>query len=547
MRITKARIKNYKALRDIEIPLQNLSILIGQNDAGKTSVLNAIEAFFKGKKLKENEWNNQHKDEPIEIELSFEAIPDGDLPPDSGVENGGITIKAIFQSPDSTPSYSYMKSDGKESRVSSDVKKYFSEKMFIFIPVKRDIDNHFNSDKSTGLLRRTLDAKIRKSLKENEDVRKSIESIEQFLGEAIKEPEEEIQKFLREQIKDDLQFSFKDFDLDPVNGMSFGANLSDSNSPGIRLEERGAGTQNNAIIALFRYFATSGVAENFILGIEEPENSLHPKAQRQLLGVIQDISESTQVIVTTHSPVFIDRGHYKNNILMTMTHKGETIARPFKEIAGEHVRGELGMNVSDALLVGGGDCAVLVEGNTEKESFPVFMKMMGLDYIGLGISLISMDGNSHKRCKILVNLLGSYEMPCVVVLDDDNELVKKYVKRLEDDMKAGKLSNLRKIFLWKKGALEDYYSPDIVLEAIGQEEGINVPPDVQKSVLNSSRKGIGRYMEHLRSYIPKDTGESWLKKIIGDKGTKIMHAKGMKPHKDIQEVLEYVVKIAKKE
>src|SRR5438128_1492679 len=38
-------VKNYKILSDIDIPLSPIHVLIGQNDSGKTSLLEAIHSF----------------------------------------------------------------------------------------------------------------------------------------------------------------------------------------------------------------------------------------------------------------------------------------------------------------------------------------------------------------------------------------------------------------------------------------------------------------------------------------------------------------------
>ena len=43
--ITKLRVKNFKALRDVEISLTPIHVLIGPNDSGKTSILDAIAAL----------------------------------------------------------------------------------------------------------------------------------------------------------------------------------------------------------------------------------------------------------------------------------------------------------------------------------------------------------------------------------------------------------------------------------------------------------------------------------------------------------------------
>jgi predicted ATP-dependent endonuclease of OLD family len=55
--IAKAEIANFRALQSISVPLDNLSILLGENDAGKTSFLHALDTFFVGKKLSdETDW-----------------------------------------------------------------------------------------------------------------------------------------------------------------------------------------------------------------------------------------------------------------------------------------------------------------------------------------------------------------------------------------------------------------------------------------------------------------------------------------------------------
>ncbi|MGU9951991.1 MAG: ATP-dependent nuclease [Gammaproteobacteria bacterium WSBS_2016_MAG_OTU1] len=179
-----------------------------------------------------------------------------------------------------------------------------------------------------------------------------------------------MESFLREQLKNNsINLSFDDMHLNPIEGVNINVRLSDDKVDNIDIHNRGAGTQNNLIIALFRFVAESDMKEDFIFCLEEPENSLHPKAQRQLLSVIQDISESTQVLVTTHSPVFIDRSQYSSNIMFSRTSKGNTEAKIFNEELLAEVRDELGIRPSDALLKGGGNCALLVEGKTEEYLF----------------------------------------------------------------------------------------------------------------------------------------------------------------------------------
>ena len=43
--ITRLRVKNFKALRDVEVQLTPIHVLIGPNDSGKTSILDALAAL----------------------------------------------------------------------------------------------------------------------------------------------------------------------------------------------------------------------------------------------------------------------------------------------------------------------------------------------------------------------------------------------------------------------------------------------------------------------------------------------------------------------
>ena len=71
--------------------------------------------------------------------------------------------------------------------------------------------------------------------------------------------------------------------------------------------------------------------------------------------------------------MFIDRSKFENNIILTRTSKGNTIAKTFDGNLLSKIRTDLGIRASDALLKGGGNCALLVEGSTEEDGFPTFM------------------------------------------------------------------------------------------------------------------------------------------------------------------------------
>jgi len=51
MILTNLSVANYKALMDVTIPLSRFGCLIGENNSGKSSFLQALSLFFSGSKL----------------------------------------------------------------------------------------------------------------------------------------------------------------------------------------------------------------------------------------------------------------------------------------------------------------------------------------------------------------------------------------------------------------------------------------------------------------------------------------------------------------
>ena len=416
MRIVNVEVANFRALENLSVPLQQFSVLLGENDVGKTSFLYALEKFFIGKKLSDpKDWYKRQTNNAIRIIITFEEFPQDEELADISKANGQVVVSKVFAF-DRPPEVRAILEDSSAVQIPRPISnRWFSQTNFHFIPVRRDLSVQFSMAK-TALLGKLLREKMKLAISESES-EVPIQELCQTLQGAIEEPRELMEEFLREQLSNEsICLGFDEMDIDPTEGVKFSVTLSDDRVDEIQIQDRGAGTQNNLIIALFRLLAATSVSGNFIFAMEEPENSLHPKAQRQLLTVVQQIAQSTQVVVTTHSPVFIDRSKYESNILLTRTLRGNTIAKVFDSTDVSKIRSDLGIRASDALLKGGGNCALLVEGSTEEEGFPVFLEMMGLSEFELGIAIINMGGSDTVKVRGIVQLLQSYDIPCVCLL-----------------------------------------------------------------------------------------------------------------------------------
>ena len=540
MHISHVEISNFRALKSVSVPLNSFSVLLGENDVGKTSFLHALDKFFIGKRLGDcNDWFNFDTDVDIRIVLTFQNALNDELN-DLCRSDGSIVVSKVFQF-DKPPQVKAILGDGYAVDIPKPIlSKWFSSERFHFIPVRRDLAVQFSMAK-TALLGKTLRARMKKVLAEG-DAPASVEALQRLLQDSITEPRLTLERYLRQQMHDDqIQLGFDDLEIDPVEGVKFVVRLSDDRGvDNVPIANRGAGTQNNLIIALFRLIAELATEGYLILAMEEPKNSLHPKAQRQLLSVIQEISAKSQVIVTTHSPVFIDRSRFENNILMTRSANGNTVAKTFDVSLLDQVRTDLGIRASDALLKGGGNCAILVEGSTEEDGFPTFMEMCGMSEFRLGIAIINMDGSTIQKARTIARLLYAYDIPCIAVFD-------RNAKTTADDLEreaAKSLPNVKKVFCLKKGNIEDYFPLEIVAEVINRQFSPTEPVTVAD--FDSSKSGRDRLSDFKKVMWEHDAGDSirFLKRQLGGLGARLMKKQSIPLDPELAEIFETVKEIA---
>ena len=77
MKMTRLGVRNYKGLREIDIPLSSFTCLIGENNAGKSSVLQAVALFFSGSALPKSHYFDPSQ--PVRFEVTLAGINDADL------------------------------------------------------------------------------------------------------------------------------------------------------------------------------------------------------------------------------------------------------------------------------------------------------------------------------------------------------------------------------------------------------------------------------------------------------------------------------------
>ncbi|HYT87161.1 MAG TPA: AAA family ATPase [Gemmataceae bacterium] len=79
-----------------------------------------------------------------------------------------------------------------------------------------------------------------------------------------------------------------------------------------------------------------------VVGIEEPETALHPAAMRALVDALDDATQRTQILVTTHSADLLDNPTIRpENVRVVEMIDGQTVIGPLDDASVEIVRQKL--------------------------------------------------------------------------------------------------------------------------------------------------------------------------------------------------------------
>ena len=78
MRIQSIHIKNYRSLEDVRLELTDITVLLGSNGTGKSSILHALSWFFNGGDLESEDITAGIIDQTISVEVTFVQLDDLD-------------------------------------------------------------------------------------------------------------------------------------------------------------------------------------------------------------------------------------------------------------------------------------------------------------------------------------------------------------------------------------------------------------------------------------------------------------------------------------
>ena len=354
MKIEQVHIKNFRLIEDAHISLKDLTMLIGNNGTGKTSILEAIHYalspnYLSGK-IEPTDFNNGTNDE-IQIELVFDKtftieIPDGYVKQEVICKKIHLDIKKRERATPNksfsdgyvithyfVPEYAKNTSDGWEQPRKGGKPFQFSKrhlainysdtdntlKSFYFnknrsIQIKRGynssitsifddfnwrfINNLADSEKDYIANKKTLENQIISNI-DDKSLDKSITS----LNEKLKE------------------FGIPDVGISFIESHSpfNSAFLSNSiNTMDIKVDKLGSGIEMIISLMLLETLASLSKDEIMII-IDEPELHLHPSLQEHFIKYLKRISSEKQILLSTHSPYFFINCCSDSNIKLLVT------------------------------------------------------------------------------------------------------------------------------------------------------------------------------------------------------------------------------------
>ena len=157
---------------------------------------------------------------------------------------------------------------------------------------------------------------------------------------------------------------------------------------------------------------------HFVLLIEEPELYLSPHAQRHLYGLLRALAQAgNQILYSTHAPVFLSVDKLEELALVRHTPTGGTSLfqpEPLAEAETFRALSEFDSDRAELFLA---RCAVLVEGRTEKLTFPLVFEALGVDADKEGILVLECGGKGNMP--LFARIANACSIPYVVVHDRD--------------------------------------------------------------------------------------------------------------------------------
>ena len=442
-------INNYRNLTGKTITFNDtLNFLIGENNIGKTNILELINICLAIGKFAETDFMDITLPIKIKFKVKYSNEEIGYFEDNFDVDDSNsITLVAVQDSVDERINYYHDTPNqtkiGMATIRTMNILYYYAQRM-----PSKEVD--FRKTSGSG---KVLNYLIQHSLEQSEIQEKDILK-KTKLKNIVKNVNIQIKKI--NTITGDSVSAYVDTEVDKLVCRLLG--LGDEN--GRELSSLGEGVQYAfnillQIIEIIYNVKATRKPEDFeerlinrdgkklfplFLVLDEPEVHQHPYRQRSLIRKIKALIENNnqeflnllkdlfdidgltgQIFIATHSPnILLD--NYRQFIRLyksTGTNSQLKIVSGMNVVIDDKLYKHMLHNfiyLKEAMF---SKCIIFVEGDTENGAIPVFAERMGLDMDERGIGVIKLDGaDSVKRCMALYK---SFGIKSIAIIDKDKK------------------------------------------------------------------------------------------------------------------------------
>lgn len=388
MRITKLCIKSFRSIEDVDIEINNLNVLVGQNNHGKTNFLNAINWFFVGGSVEQHK--RKGSSELPYIQMTFDDVQSALSKMKN--EKNSKTLSSKLGETDMVTLVRTVGEDGKSNRQIldesgnlTDPGTGFDKALNDFLPnlefvqTENNLRDVLKYGKTTqigtmlsGVLNEILASGDEKYKNFVDQFYELFGSKDSKIYDELRKLADSVQMYLQKQFP---ETSGVDFEVKNPELADLFKNFSAKVDDGVVTEayEKGDGMQRALMLAIIQTFADyrrkNADIKNFIFLIDEGELHLHPGAQRHLKNALADLAvDGDQIFLTTHSSVLIldEKADGKQSTYKVQKFEdGITVIEKQDEYAKQNIVYELlGGSPADLLLPTN---FLIVEGPSEVE------------------------------------------------------------------------------------------------------------------------------------------------------------------------------------
>jgi putative ATP-dependent endonuclease of OLD family len=342
-------VKNFRSIKEEEFFFDDLSVLIGRNNTGKTNVLQAVAILLEGTARNIDESDYWDESEPIVLECDFHNVDKylhlcsdknrtkvQNMLKDNGIlslrRSFGPTLEnsAKLMTVDSTTGADKPLGTG----IDAELKRLLPE--VVHIPALADVTEETTAASGSlrGIVKQVL-ASVRekaqpvlgKAFQEANGLLNVVEGKDVRVAE-LRDVENDVTNFLRETFAGSsvhLRVDFPDIQR-LLAEVAVDVNDGDLTS----YARKGHGLQRCLYLSLLRALAKkiregvqTEVKRPIIILFEEPELFLHPSAQEQMRDALHEVSKKNQVVLATHSPSMVSLETLSQLIVVTKTRKAK--------------------------------------------------------------------------------------------------------------------------------------------------------------------------------------------------------------------------------